>query len=138
MGIIPKDWDVVKLNEKSSIQRGRFSPRPRNDPQFYNGDYPFVQTNDVVNSKGKITTYSQTLNEKGLKVSKLFPQGTILMTIAANIGFTGILTRDMTCPDSLDIVSFEFFFCYRDWETDRKSTRLNSSHITRSRMPSSA
>ena len=24
------------------------------------------------------------------------------------------------------------------WETDRKSTRLNSSHITRSRMPSSA
>ena len=26
----------------------------------------------------------------------------------------------------------------RDWETDRKSTRLNSSHITRSRMPSSA
>ena len=27
---------------------------------------------------------------------------------------------------------------YRDWETDRKSTRLNSSHITRTRMPSSA
>ena len=27
---------------------------------------------------------------------------------------------------------------YRDWETDRKSTRLNSSHITRSRMPSAA
>ena len=27
---------------------------------------------------------------------------------------------------------------YRDWETDRKSTRLNSSHITRARMPSSA
>ena len=27
---------------------------------------------------------------------------------------------------------------YRDWEPDRKSTRLNSSHITRSRMPSSA
>ena len=30
------------------------------------------------------------------------------------------------------------FTIYRDWETDRKSTRLNSSHITRSRMPSSA
>ena len=29
-------------------------------------------------------------------------------------------------------------YAYRDWETDRKSTRLNSSHITRSRMPSSA
>ena len=27
---------------------------------------------------------------------------------------------------------------YRDWETDRKSTRLNSSHRSLSRMPSSA
>ena len=32
----------------------------------------------------------------------------------------------------------EFVEVYRDWETDRKSTRLNSSHITRTRMPSSA
>ena len=29
-------------------------------------------------------------------------------------------------------------FEYRDWETDRKSTRLNSSHLKLSRMPSSA
>ena len=34
--------------------------------------------------------------------------------------------------------TFGNFACYRDWETDRKSTRLNSSHITRPRMPSSA
>ena len=27
---------------------------------------------------------------------------------------------------------------YRDWETDRKSTRLNSSHSGEYRMPSSA
>ena len=30
------------------------------------------------------------------------------------------------------------FALYRDWETDRKSTRLNSSHSRASRMPSSA
>ena len=30
------------------------------------------------------------------------------------------------------------FSLYRDWETDRKSTRLNSSHRSLSRMPSSA
>jgi len=148
VGVIPEDWEVVKLNEKSSIQRGRFSPRPRNDPQFYNGNYPFVQTNDVVNSKGKITTYSQTLNEKGLKVSKLFPQGTILMTIAANIGFTGILTRDMTCPDSLvgiqckkglfnEFLNFYFIFNqkridYLAEEAAQKNinlSTLNSFHI---------
>ena len=32
----------------------------------------------------------------------------------------------------------EYSECYRDWETDRKSTRLNSSHSGESRMPSSA
>ena len=31
-----------------------------------------------------------------------------------------------------------FGMSYRDWETDRKSTRLNSSHSAKSRMPSSA
>ena len=29
-------------------------------------------------------------------------------------------------------------FSYRDWETDRKSTRMNSSHRSLSRMTSSA
>ena len=36
----------------------------------------------------------------------------------------------------LDIVEKKAI--YRDWETDRKSTRLNSSHSAKSRMPSSA
>ena len=60
-----------------------------------------MQTSDVVNSNGIISKYSQTLNEKGLAVSKLFPKGTILITIAANIGYAGILQKDMACPDSL-------------------------------------
>ena len=33
---------------------------------------------------------------------------------------------------------YAFYTPYRDWETDRKSTRLNSSHRSLSRMPSSA
>lgn len=89
------------MAELVSIQRGRFSPRPRNNPIYYNGDIPFVQTSDVVNSDGYISTFSQTLNKEGLKVSKLFPKGTILITIAANIGYCGVLELDMACPDSL-------------------------------------
>ena len=37
-----------------------------------------------------------------------------------------------------NIVSIVKAIVYRDWETDRKSTRLNSSHSAKSRMPSSA
>ena len=35
-------------------------------------------------------------------------------------------------------LSLDPYRAYRDWETDRKSTRLNSSHLKLSRMPSSA
>ena len=95
------EWKFEKLKDISKIERGRFSPRPRNNPIYYNGKIPFVQTSDVVNANGKIEFYSQTLNEKGLVVSKLFPKGSILITIAANIGHSGVLQIDMACPDSL-------------------------------------
>lgn len=94
-------WIRKRLDEIAKIERGRFSPRPRNNPIYYNGNVPFVQTGDVVHSNGKIINYSQTLNKEGLKVSKLFPKGTILITIAANIGYSGVLQMDMACPDSL-------------------------------------
>ena len=35
-------------------------------------------------------------------------------------------------------ISEKNYLTYRDWETDRKSTRLNSSHSGESRMPSAA
>ncbi|MCB9344364.1 MAG: restriction endonuclease subunit S [Lewinellaceae bacterium] len=96
------EWKERKLGEVTKVERGRFTPRPRNNPKYYNGQIPFVQTSDVVNSNGRIGTYTQTLNNDGLKVSKLFPKGTILITIAANIGYSGVLELGMACPDSLD------------------------------------
>ena len=52
----------------------------------------------------------------------------------ANVLVAGfVLIENMTKVGVLSIVKN-----YRDWETDRKSTRLNSSHSAKSRMPSSA
>lgn len=101
IGIIPEEWEILKLSEIAKVERGKFSHRPRNAPEFYGGDIPFIQTGDVVNSNGKISSYTQTLNEKGLSVSRLFKKGTIVITIAANIGDTGILQFDSCFPDSL-------------------------------------
>ena len=42
---------------------------------------------------------------------------------------------NFTCED---VAGCTVITGYRDWETDRKSTRLNSSHLKLSRMPSSA
>ena len=42
------------------------------------------------------------------------------------------------CQVGVLVVVGLYVLRYRDWETDRKSTRLNSSHEIPSRMPSSA
>ena len=105
IGIVPDDWEVKKLGDLSKIERGKFSARPRNDPKYYGGDTPFLQTGDIVRSKGKILTFSQSLNKEGVKVSRVFPAGTLFFTIAANIGDVGITNFESACPDSLVAIS---------------------------------
>lgn len=105
IGALPVEWEIAPFGTLASIERGKFSARPRNDPRFYGGDIPFLQTGDVTRSGGVIEQYSQTLNSDGLRVSKLFPKGTLLFTIAANIGDVGITAFDAAFPDSLVAVS---------------------------------
>lgn len=101
IGPVPESWEIVPLESIAKIERGKFTHRPRNEPRFYGGQTPFVQTGDVSSCDGRIREYSQTLNEEGVLISKVFPAGIILITIAANIGFSGILEFDSACPDSL-------------------------------------
>lgn len=100
-GKVPVGWEVKKLKDIASIQRGKFGHRPRNDERFYNGDFPFVQTSDVVESVLYLKSASQSLNELGASVSKRFPQNTIIMTIAANIGYVALTRYEVYFPDSL-------------------------------------
>lgn len=98
-----KKYTVSKMVDCIDMQRGRFGHRPRNDPKLYGGDYPFIQTGDIVKASqnaGKIT-YSQTLNELGLKTSRLQTEKAVILTIAANIGDTAILDYPACYPDSL-------------------------------------
>ncbi|WP_232798985.1 restriction endonuclease subunit S [Proteus sp. PR00174] len=101
LGEVPEHWSIKSYRYACLIYRGKFGHRPRNDPSLYDGDYPFIQTGDVARSSKFIETYSQTLNEKGKAVSQLFPSGTLMMAIAANIGDTAILGFEAYAPDSV-------------------------------------
>lgn len=111
---------VYKLKDVINMQRGRFGHRPRNDPSLYNGKYPFIQTGDVVRAKfGSEISYSQTLNDRGLKTSRLFSEPVVVLTIAANIGYTAILNYPACFPDSLigltsknDLLELEYINIY--------------------------
>ena len=87
-------WKRAQLQDVATVERGKFSHRPRNLPEFFGGPYPFVQTGDIVASTGDLSGASQTLSDEGLRYSKSFPKDSILITIAANIGFTAITTQE--------------------------------------------
>lgn len=94
-------WEYKTLGEVGTVARGKSKHRPRNDESLYGGAYPFVQTGDVKHSGLYLTDYSQTYNEKGLAQSKLWPEDTLCITIAANIADTAILGMPACFPDSI-------------------------------------
>lgn len=96
-----RGFPLESLSSLGALDRGRSRHRPRDDASLYGGPYPFIQTGDVAQSNGWIDTYSQTYSEEGLRQSKLWPAGTLCITIAANIGATAILTFDACFPDSI-------------------------------------
>ena len=98
---VPAHWKMQQIKRVCCLVRGQFTHRPRNDPALYDGPYPFVQTGDITAAGKYIRTYSQTLNEIGLSVSKRFPRGTLVMSIAANIGDVAILDFEACFPDSM-------------------------------------
>jgi type I restriction enzyme S subunit len=101
LGDVPERWEVRRVKQVSRILRGKFTHRPRNDPSLYDGPYPFIQTGDVARAEKSIREYTQTLNERGFAVSKMFPAGTLVMTIAANIGDVAVLDFEACFPDSV-------------------------------------
>jgi type I restriction enzyme S subunit len=99
---LPTGWTWATLPMLGEFGRGKSKHRPRNDPRLYeNGTYPFLQTGRVRNSSGRISEYDKLYNEFGLSQSRLWPAGTVCITIAANIAESAILDIDACFPDSV-------------------------------------
>lgn len=95
------EWKEMTLKELGTLARGKSKHRPRYAFHLYGGPYPFIQTGDVKAASRKINNYNQTYSEAGLAQSKLWPKGTLCITIAANIAEVGILEFDACFPDSV-------------------------------------
>lgn len=97
----PKGLIKKTLPELGEFGRGVSKHRPRNDEVLLGGPYPLIQTGDVANSGLYITEYHSTYSELGLQQSKMWDEGTLCITIAANIAKTAILGFDACFPDSI-------------------------------------
>lgn len=85
---LPESWAWASLSQIGEVSRGKSTHRPRDDPSLFGGDYPFIQTGEVRAANTILNNYRRTYNEKGLEQSRLWPEGTLCITIAANIGET--------------------------------------------------
>ena len=99
MGV--EGWGTYRLAELGELNRGKSKHRPRDAKHLYGGPYPFLQTGDIKAADGLVTTHTQTYSEAGLAQSRLWPKGTVAITIAANIAETAILGFDACFPDSV-------------------------------------
>ena len=97
----PKGWEVIPLNSVGQIARGVSKHRPRNAPELLGSFIPLIQTGDVANSGMYIMESQYGYSKLGMEQSKVWPSGTLCITIAANIGKCSIMTFDACFPDSV-------------------------------------
>lgn len=97
----PKGWSKDSFGNLGTLDRGKSRHRPRDEPTLYGGPHPFIQTGDVANCDGVVRRHTQTYSDFGLSQSRKWPAGTLAITIAANIGKTGVLGFDACFPDSV-------------------------------------
>lgn len=98
---VPDGWRWLRLPELGELDRGKSRHRPRDDARLFGGAYPFVQTGEVRAAERYLTAFSKTYSDFGLRQSKLWPRGTVCITIAANIAESAVLGVDACFPDSV-------------------------------------
>jgi type I restriction enzyme S subunit len=101
LSLLPKGWVWTHLSTLGELGRGKSKHRPRNDAKLFGGPYPFIQTGEVKAASKTVTTYTETYSDFGLSQSRLWPKGTLCITIAANIAETAFLGFDACFPDSV-------------------------------------
>jgi len=99
---LPTGWEWARFPEVGEFGRGKSKHRPRNDPSLFDpGIYPLIQTGEVSRAGKFITEVHSYYSEVGLAQSRLWPAGTLCITIAANIADSAILSFDACFPDSV-------------------------------------
>ena len=133
-GVIAKVNDVVKLHFPCDNSNLMYISYPH-DPEDFIAEY--TPTNYGYRWKYNNGTKVVKIFSNTYHTSLTFPATTNQFsetTITIDCEEAGISVTS----DENKKYAYTVMRDYRDWETDRKSTRLNSSHSGESRMPSSA
>lgn len=103
----PLGWPTQRLASLGELDGAVSEYRPQNELAIPGGDNPLIETIDIANCDGYIRAFSNKYSVKGLKESKLWPKGTLCITITANTVKSGILLFPACFSD--DVIGFSAF-----------------------------
>ena len=95
IGLIPEEWEIMKLGSIAETKSG--GTPSRNDPSLFQGGIPWVKSGELDDLVVRDT--EEKITDKALQNSsaKVFPKGTLLIALyGATVGKTGILGIDAT------------------------------------------
>ncbi|MBN1274234.1 MAG: restriction endonuclease subunit S [Candidatus Aminicenantes bacterium] len=110
IGIIPKDWDLIKLGQIAEIRNG--STPNTQVSKFWNGTIPWCTPTDITATKGKyLEATKKYITKIGLSScsANLLPPGTLLLCSRATIGELKI-TKTNICTNQ----GFKSLVCKSD------------------------
>ena len=98
---IPEGWGVEKLGDLGTIVGGSTPTKSISDNFTKGGEgYSWITPNDLSNNKGNkfIKNGEIDITVRGLKDAslKLYPEGTVLMSSRAPVGYLAIATKELT------------------------------------------
>ena len=98
---IPEGWGVEKLDDLGTIVGGSTPTKSISDNFTKGGEgYSWITPNDLSNNKGNkfIKNGEIDVTVRGLKDAslKLYPEGTVLMSSRAPVGYLAIATKELT------------------------------------------
>ena len=81
----PMGWEEHEVEKVCRLVRGS-SPRPKGDPQFYDGPVPRLMVSDITRDGFWVTPRIDSLTEAGAKKSRRVPAGTVVMAVSGEVG----------------------------------------------------
>ena len=91
----PMGWEEHEVEKVCRLVRGS-SPRPKGDPQFYDGPVPRLMVSDITRDGFWVTPRIDSLTEAGAKKSRRVPAGTVVMAVSGEVGVVATV-QDPCC-----------------------------------------
>lgn len=112
------EWVEKELKKISSMNSGG-TPNS-NNPNYYNGDIPFLSISDISKSGKYIKTTDKHITKLGLENSsaRLFPAKTIMYAMYASVGKCSIANIEISCSQAIlgitvnEYTNSEFLYYY--------------------------